>query len=122
MKKNAVEYYKNRQGNCAQAVALAWKSKVQPEADHHARFSGSGGGRAPEGLCGALHAACELAGEPKKEILKEKFRQKAAGHITCRDIRRNRAMPCADCVATAAELLEELTAETPANLSRNQEN
>lgn len=120
MKKTAVDHYRNRQGNCAQAVALAWKGKKQPEADHHIRFSGSGGGLAPEGLCGALHAACELAGDSQGEILKEKFRQKAAGHITCRDIRRNRAMSCTDCVATAAELLEELTAETPARHNLNQ--
>jgi hypothetical protein len=113
MKKSAVEYYKTCRGNCAQAVALAWKDKKQPESDHHIRFSDFGNGQAPDGLCGALHAACDLAGSHLKERLKEKFSQQAAGHTTCRDIRRNRIMPCSECVATAAGLLEELTKETP---------
>ena len=112
MKKSAIEHYKTRRGNCAQAVALAWKEKKQPESDHHIRFSDSGNGQAPEGLCGALHAACELAGSHLKETIKEKFSQHASGHTTCREIRRNRVMPCADCVAMATELLEELTKET----------
>lgn len=113
MKKAAVEHYKNRRGNCAQAVALAWKDKKQPESDHHVRFSGCGGGKAPEGLCGALHAACELGGNPLKEKLKEKFSRAAQGHITCREIRQNRIMPCAECVATAAGILEELITGNP---------
>jgi hypothetical protein len=111
MKKSAVDHFKARRGNCAQSVALAWKDKKQPESDHHVRFSDFGSGQAPEGLCGALHAACELGGELHKETLKEKFSQQASGHVTCREIRRNRVMPCADCVATAAGLLEELVKE-----------
>lgn len=111
MKKSAVEYYKTGRGNCAQAVALAWKDKKQPESDHHIRFSDFGNGQAPEGLCGALHAACELAGSHLKETIKEKFSQQADGHITCREIRRNRIMPCSECVATAAGILEELITE-----------
>lgn len=109
MKESAAEHFNTRRGNCAQAVALAWKDKQEPEADHHDRFSGVGRGQAPEGTCGALHAACEIAGEFHKETVKEKFSQQTSGHTTCREIRRNRIMPCADCVATAAGILEELT-------------
>ncbi|MBI9019884.1 MAG: C_GCAxxG_C_C family protein [Verrucomicrobia bacterium] len=111
MKKSATEHFTSRRGNCAQAVAMAWKDKQQPESDHHDRFSGAGRGQAPEGICGALHAACEIAGESRKDMLEEKFRQQTSGHTTCRDIRRNRIMPCADCVATAAGLLDELIKE-----------
>jgi hypothetical protein len=113
MKKSAIEHYKNRRGNCAQAVALAWKDKKQPDTDLHVHFAEMGGGKAPEGLCGALHAACELAGEKNQEKLKSEFSRLADGHTTCRDIRRNRVMPCIDCVAMAAGILEELTKETP---------
>lgn len=108
MKESAIDHFNSRRGNCAQAVALAWKDKKQPESDHHDRFSGYGQGKAPKGTCGALHAACEIAGEALKETLKGRFSQQAAGHTACREIRRNRIMPCADCVATAAGLLEEL--------------
>ncbi len=113
MKQSAVEHYKTRWGNCAQAVALAWKDKKQPESDHHIRFSDFGNGEAPDGLCGALHAACELAGKTNQEKLKSEFSRLAEGHTTCRDIRRNRIMPCSECVATAAGLLEEITKEPP---------
>jgi hypothetical protein len=113
MKESAAGHYKTRRGNCAQAVALAWKDKKQPESDHHIRFSGCGGGEAPEGLCGALYAACELSGEHLKETIKEKFCEQTSGHTTCRGIRQNRIMPCADCVAAAAEILEKLTMENP---------
>ena len=111
MKESATEHFNTRRGNCAQAVALAWKDKKQPESDHHERFAEFGHGKAPEGTCGALHAACEIAGESLTETLKEKFSQRAAGHTACREIRRNRIMRCADCVATAAGLLDELMKE-----------
>ncbi|MCU0858886.1 MAG: C-GCAxxG-C-C family protein [Pontiellaceae bacterium] len=122
MKKTAVDHYKNGRGNCAQAVALAWKDKKQPESEHHSLFSGCGGGRAPEGLCGAVHAACELAGGHQKETIKEQFKARANGQITCKEIRRNRIMTCTECVTTAAELLEELTKETPQQHNLNQKN
>ena len=106
MTDRAADHFTSRRSNCAQAVALAWKEKKDPGFPNVDRFAKHGGGRAPEGLCGALHAARELAGA-QKDQLTEQFKTLADGHITCRDIRRNRVMPCIDCVATAAELLEE---------------
>lgn len=111
MEDSAIDHFTARRGNCAQAVALAWTDKKEPGSTHAERFIAHGGGRAPEGLCGALHAARELAGE-HKETLTEQFKQKADGHTTCRGIRKNRVMPCSDCVALAAELLDELHKET----------
>lgn len=112
MKETAADHYKARRGNCAQAVALAWKDKRHPDSNHHDRLSGSGRGQAPEGTCGALHAACEIAGDPLKETIIDQFSRQTAGHISCLEIRRNRALPCPDCVATAAGLLDDLTKET----------
>lgn len=106
MKDLAADHYKSRRGNCAQSVALAWRDKIDPTSPHTDSFHSHGGGRAPEGLCGALHAAREISGE-HRDSLTEKFKQRADGHITCRGIRQNRVMPCPDCVALAAELLEE---------------
>jgi hypothetical protein len=107
VKESATDHYNARRGNCAQAVAQAWTDKKDPGTAHAERFVAHGGGRAPEGLCGALHAARELAGD-HKETLTELFKQNADGHITCRAIRKNRIMPCTDCVALAAGLLDEL--------------
>ncbi len=110
MKESAADHFTSRRGNCAQSVAQAWTDKKEPGTAHAERFHAHGGGRAPEGLCGALHAARELAGE-HKETLTQQFKENAGGHTTCREIRKNRIMPCTDCVTLAAGLLDELHKE-----------
>ncbi len=109
MKSTAGQIFKNGAGNCAQAVALAWADQVGlPQQEASAQFAGCGGGRAPEGLCGALHAARELAGTTQANDLTAAFARRTGGHTRCRDIRRVRSLPCASCVELAAELLEEI--------------
>jgi hypothetical protein len=107
MKDEAIAYFSQRRGNCAQAVAHAWKSKNPSSPHAPEQFTACGGGRAPEGVCGALHAGCTVAGEPHAANIRTKFAEKAGGHQTCRAIRAAKAMPCADCVTLAAELLEQ---------------
>lgn len=106
MKKTAVEYYKSGKGNCAQAVAYAWDRSTSSGADNLPRFSACGSGKAPEGLCGALYAAQILSGN---ENVKRMFAEKAGGYIACRDIRANRIMPCAECVALSSDILESVS-------------
>jgi len=106
MKKIASEYHRQRRGNCAQSVAFAWGSKFMGARGVEKVFDGCGGGRVPAGLCGALHASCELAGAEAAETIKEKFAEKTGGHLTCRAIRTARIVPCSECVEVAAELLE----------------
>jgi len=108
VKEAASDHFKSRRGNCAQSVALAWKEKKEPESQHAEAFASAGGGRAPEGLCGALHAARELAGEHHKDQITTLFKEKASGYTACRDIRKNRILPCVDCVGLAAGLLDKL--------------
>ena len=106
MKQAAREFFLQRRGNCAQAVAHAWKSK-NPESPHTVEhFANCGGGRAPEGLCGALHAGCVMAGDAHAASIRRKFAERTGGHHTCRAIRAAKVLPCAGCVALAAELLE----------------
>jgi hypothetical protein len=106
MRKTASEYYSQRRGNCAQAVAHAWKTKNPASPHDAAQFADCGGGRAPDGVCGALHASCMLAGAGRAGTIREKFAEQAGGHIECRAIRASKALPCQACVALAAELLE----------------
>ena len=108
MQETASDHFESRRSNCAQSVALAWKDKKDPGSTHAEAFASVGTGRAPEGLCGALYAARELVGESRKEHLTKKFKPHTEGHLTCRDIRKNRIMPCTDCVALAAGLLDKL--------------
>lgn len=86
--------------NCAQAVAAgSGREDLVPE------LAVCGGGRAPEGLCGALYAATLLAVPEKTAILKEEF-SAAAGALTCREIKSGTKFPCSECVRLAADLVE----------------
>jgi len=90
--------------NCAQSVLHAWREVVGDTAITVAELRPVGAGRAPEGLCGAIYAACLLA-PARAEELKSAFAARV-GSLYCKDIRAARKHPCADCVAEAAELLE----------------
>ena len=87
--------------NCAQAVADGAGDKQLA-----CEMAVCGGGKAPQGRCGALHAALCLTGEGKHADLIAEF-VKAAGFESCREIKSaEKPFPCAECVRVAAELVE----------------
>ena len=86
--------------NCAQAVA---EGCGHPEMV--AELASCGGGRAPEGLCGALHSALLLVKPENREAVKKEF-QAAAGALTCREIKSEAKFPCSECVRLGAMLVE----------------
>lgn len=88
--------------NCAQSVALGCN---HPELE--ADMKACGGGRAPEGICGALHVALLLSSPEKSPALKEAFR-KEVGALTCHEIKTTAKVPCARCVEIAERLFKEL--------------
>ena len=106
MRRAASEYHQQRRGNCAQSVAHAWNSKNPLSQKSVEAYSGCGRGQAPGGWCGALHASCDLAGKEAAETIMRAFAERSGGCLTCREIREKRALPCGECVALAAELLE----------------
>ncbi len=91
--------------NCAQAVASAFQdiSGLTPEQiDNHKL---SGGGRAPGGICGALHAGLEvLRDDGQRNAVTAKFAERV-GSTQCREIRQAKKVSCACCVETAAIIL-----------------
>ena len=90
--------------NCAQSVLYAYRKVSGDTAIPISDMQRFGGGRAPGGLCGALHAACAVAPE-KSEQLKTSFAV-VTGSTLCRELRRANEHPCEVCVATSASLLE----------------
>ena len=86
--------------NCAQTVCAAFgrEDLVEPMAS-------CGGGRAPEGTCGALYGAMQVAPEKSAAILAA-FTA-ANGASTCREIKCCNRVPCQECVRIAATLLVE---------------
>jgi len=98
----AVEIFSQvpRTVNCAQAVAAGLgRRELLPE------LGSCGGGRAPGGRCGALHAALLLIPERARAAAEEEFRRRA-GSVFCREIRAAGKFPCRSCVEAAAELAE----------------
>ena len=102
----AAQYFHGKERfNCCQAVMKAFADKTgMTDDDIREQFASHGGGRAPEGVCGALHAARELLDKENFNILADKF-EKAAGAKTCREIRSARQLPCVECVELVGQLL-----------------
>ena len=87
--------------NCAQTIAAAAGRDDLVE-----KLRAGGGGRAPEGRCGALHAACLIASESEREAIRQAFLAEFGTEI-CRELKQS-GIPCAVCVAAAARLLGEV--------------
>lgn len=97
--------------NCAQAVACKYAHLLGGDADAVLeRFSKCGTGRAPGGLCGALHAAVMAMPQEERKIV-ELFKERTGGHLTCADIKARSGTSCPDCVQAADDILEKLTGE-----------
>lgn len=103
MKNDASELFRQvpRAFNCAQAVAAGCG---RPELA--AELAACGGGRAPGGRCGALHAALLLSPPEARERIRAAF-AKQLGSELCRELKSVHHVPCERCVELAAELAEE---------------
>ena len=86
--------------NCAQKVAFA-HGATQPEIEG---LSKMGGGRAPDGLCGALYSALQFSREDARQGVQDAFQDKL-GAIHCRELKA-KGVPCSQCIATAIDILE----------------
>jgi hypothetical protein len=100
-----LQAYKNEKLNCAQSILRGFQDKKAVAEDKILAARALGGGRAPEGLCGALYAAMELAKSPdSSKTLADAFIQNA-GSDKCREIRKLGKLTCEGCVRLAAEQL-----------------
>ena len=107
MMNNAVEIFSRtpRTVNCAQAVAAGLgREDLLPE------LASCGGGHAPGGRCGALHAALLIVPEAARAEVAAEFRRQAGSEL-CREIRAAGGFPCRSCVETAAGLAEKAPAK-----------
>ena len=106
MKSNALKVFRQPPArlNCAQAVVHAWREFSGDTGIALAEAKPFGGGRAPDGICGALHAACLVAPD-HTEALKQNFAARL-GSFYCKELRAAKVHPCETCVGQATELLE----------------
>ncbi len=96
--------------NCAQAIIF--RHEETPEA--LAIMARNGGGRAPEGLCGALYGGLFiLRNHPEdQQKLKEAFCSEI-GSSHCREIRSRRLAACKQCIEVADRALEKILDQAP---------
>jgi len=111
MKQKAVDSYTGKNGmrlNCAQAVAMAAKEAYHVTDAEIEALGCCGGGRAPGGVCGAIHAVRELL---KKKSVHDadtalaEF-ERVIGDLHCKVIKGAKKHSCMECVAEAAALAE----------------
>ena len=86
--------------NCAQSVVAGCGRNDLVES-----LKPMGGGRAPEGRCGALQALLAAIPESRHAEFRRRFAE-AVGSEFCRELKA-RGIPCEKCVETGAALLEE---------------
>lgn len=111
----AMTAYKKERLNCTQSVLRAFQEHRSISEEEIVQARHHGGGRAENGVCGALHAALKLTDDPSlRDHLRSTF-VAHAGAETCREIRSAARMPCVDCVRLAASLLAEHGGTIPPN-------
>jgi hypothetical protein len=99
-----------KRSSCTNSVAWAFRDKFGVDDKAFLELDMFSGGRAPEGLCGALYAVkliMERGGYGEFEKIRSAFKE-AAGSDKCREIRALKKLSCAECVSMAAELLDKL--------------
>lgn len=113
----AIKAYNSEKLNCAQSVLRAFQEDFELEDECIAAAAKLGGGRAGNGLCGALHAAEHLSPDAEvKAAIHQRFAS-AAGSDKCRKIRKLGRLSCGECVEMAAGLLVEYVPKIPVEIS-----
>ncbi len=100
----AVDLYRQafRPVNCAQAVAAGAGRDDLLES-----LRTCGGGMAPGGVCGALHALLRMTPPCLHERIRREFTN-VTGADTCAELKRI-GTPCTQCIERAAELVRRYT-------------
>lgn len=95
--------------NCAQAIHKRYQELTgMSDEEIELSFRPMGGGRAPEGMCGAIYAVRTLVGEeiPLAEELTASFVERTGG-LTCRELKGRCGQPCSWLVEQAEQVLDE---------------
>lgn len=91
---------------CAQAILKGFQKECSVSEEDIDAFIEFRGGRAPEGVCGAVYAANHLLKEKGLGTINEDF-AKEAGSDKCFEIKTVHRFPCPDCIILADRLIEE---------------
>jgi len=107
MKASELYHHPKHLFNCAQSIIYKW-SEINGIASLKAvDFRSNGGGRTPDGICGALYAALLLFDRDSdtQDQLKTEF-VAAIGSPLCRSIRLEKLATCKECINFVDEWVE----------------
>lgn len=106
---HAVNYYRGIEGyNCAQAVSKMFQGQLDVDDDQIVDLGACGGGNAENGICGALYAIQQLAGNDRNlQSVVQRFEQEV-GSIYCDEILALGRLSCAGCIYTASRILQDI--------------
>ncbi|NDV47703.1 redox-active protein [Paludibacter sp. 221] len=107
MKRKKSEEYFHKQPdnfNCAQTILKGFQADFNVPESMIEDYRAYGGGRAKDGICGALFAAESLLESSEKEFLEKQFAAKL-GSVYCRELKKLKT-PCVECVRFADELIQ----------------
>ncbi len=90
--------------NCAQAILKGFQKEFNITDQEIEEYRAWGGGRAQEGICGALFSAERLLKQAGKSDITEEFNS-TIGEVHCLPIKALK-YHCIDCVSLADELIE----------------
>jgi len=90
--------------NCAQAVLKGFQKEFDITDQEIEEFRAWGGGRAKDGVCGALFSAEKLLFQAGKPGIVEEF-AKYVGNVLCQPIKQSK-FPCVNCVKMTDNLIE----------------
>ena len=99
------KYFHGKEGyNCAQTVLRILKNNqnVQNISEEDIiNAKAFGGGRAPDGYCGALYGALFASRDDYKKMQILNDFQNIIGNLTCREIKQVNKKSCKECILTA---------------------
>lgn len=101
----AVQYYRGIEGyNCAQAILKTFQDRLDINENQVNDYADYGGGKAEDGICGALYAVKQLSGNAEhiKKIVQQ-FEDEV-GTIYCDEILELGRLSCTGCICTATEI------------------
>jgi hypothetical protein len=105
-RKKSTEYFHTlpERLNCAQSILKGFQNELNISDEKIAEYKAWGGGRAENGVCGALFAARQLINNENGQF--EKTFKEELGTIYCKELKKNKKA-CLTCVELADKLIEE---------------
>ncbi|MBQ4036074.1 MAG: redox-active protein [Paludibacteraceae bacterium] len=112
-RKKSISYFRTPPYNytCAQAILKGFQKECPVSDELIDRFFEYRGGKAPEGVCGAIYAANYLLQANGLQPINKDFAA-IAGSDKCFEIKTIHRFPCPDCINLADRLVEEKLEKT----------